>query len=232
MKLNIYIPVLITAALSVFSGCYTVVEHPDVQAKDENGYTYNSKVYFYDDCASCHSDQQPQRQMTQSSEHLSMFKAHEDTAYDNGYYSEDGNYSEQHYSEQYYYPTQYYGDYGHYYNTPWWYTVTPPGEVTKARNNNDRQATQYNGRSRNESGDRGTDTRQSTDTPTRGSAPNNVSVSGSNGGSSSGSSATTSTQQTKTETRSSSDNNSNRNSNDQPRSRNNDSNRSSNSGRR
>ncbi|MCU7498200.1 MAG: hypothetical protein HF300_02670 [Ignavibacteria bacterium] len=227
MKLNIYIPVLITAALSVFSGCYTVVEHPDVQAKDENGYTYNSKVYFYDDCASCHSDQQPQRQMTQSGEHLSMFKAHEDTAYDNGYYSEEENYS-----EQYYYPTQYYGDYGHYYNTPWWYTVTPPGEVTKTRNNNDRQATQYNGRSRNESGDRGRDTRQSTDTPRLTSPTVSTSSSGGSGSSSSNSSVQTNTEQNKTETRSSSDNNSSRNSNDQPRSRNNDSNRSSNSGRR
>lgn len=226
MKLRLYIPVLISAALSVFSGCYTVIEHPDVQAKDENGFTYNSKVYFYDDCASCHSDKENQRQMTQN-EHLSMFKAHDNTAYDNsvdgsGYYSDD-----YYYSDQYYYPTQYYGDYGYYYNTPWWYTVTPPAGATKTRDKNDRQATQYNGRSRNESGDRGRDTRQSSDTP-RLSSPT---VSTSSGSSSSGSSTQTSTNtnQSTSETRSSSDN---RSSNDQPRSRNNDSNRSSNSGRR
>lgn len=227
MKLKIYIPVLITAALSVLSGCYTVIEHPDVQAKDENGFTYNSKVFFYDDCSSCHTDKDHQRQLTQN-EHLSMFKAHDDTAYDNNAYDNGGYNSEDYYySDQYYYPTQYYGDYGYYYNTPWWYTVTPPAEVTKTRDNNGRQTVQYNGRSRNESGDRGRDTRQSGDSP-RLSSPT-VSTSGSS--SSSGSNVQTNTSQNKTETRSSSDNN-NRSSNEQPRSRNNDSNRSSNSGRR
>ncbi|HEX2868819.1 MAG TPA: hypothetical protein VHO03_17395 [Ignavibacteriales bacterium] len=226
MKLKIFIPVLVTAALSVLSGCYTIIEHPDVQAKDENGYTYSNKVYFYDDCASCHEDQNRLGQMTRS-EHMAMFKAHDDTSYDNGYY-DNGN-EDNYYSDQYYYPTQYYGDYGYYYNTPWWSTVTPPEDMTKTRDNNGRQTVQYNGRSRNESGDRGSNTRQSGDSP-RLSSPTVSTSSGSS--SSSGSNVQTNSTQSRTETRSSSDNNSSRSSNEQPRSRNNDSNRSSNSGRR
>ncbi|MGE5352890.1 MAG: hypothetical protein ACM3P0_12460 [Acidobacteriota bacterium] len=229
MRLKIYIPVLITAALSVLSGCYTVIEHPDVQAKDENGYTYNSKVYFYDDCASCHTDKEHQRQMVPS-EHLSMFKAHDDTAYDNGYYQEDG-----YYSDQYYYPSQYYGDYGYYYNTPWWYTVTPPEDVTKTRGSNDRQAIQYNGRTRNQEGGRSSDTRNSDNNTRTPSVSSNSGGSYSGGSSSSSSTSSTNVQsgnntnQNRGETRNTSDN---KNSNEQPKSRNNEGGRSSNSGRR
>lgn len=230
MKLRLYIPVIIIAALSVLSGCYTVIEHPDVQGKDENGYAYNSKVYFYDDCGSCHTDMDHSRQLTQS-EHLSMFKAHGNAAYDNGYYS-DQSYSDQYYS------TQYYGDYGYYYNTPWWYTVTPPEQVTKTRDAQN-QGIKYNGRSRKETGDRqrGDDHGTSTAATTSGggSSPGvsspTVSRPSSSGGSTSSSStvSSSSSDQNRNETRSSSDN---RSSNDQPRSRSNDGGRSSNSGRR
>ncbi|MCU7496952.1 MAG: hypothetical protein HF314_09130 [Ignavibacteria bacterium] len=229
MRLRFYIPVVLTAALSAFSGCYTVVEHPDVQAKDENGYTYNSKVYFYDDCASCHTSTDRPGNMTQS-EHLSMFKAHEEdeVLLDEGYYSEE------YYTGQYYYPTQYYGDYGFYYQKPWWSNITPPERTSRTRDRRDGQGIQYNGKSRDQEGGRSGETR----TGQLPSPPPPPPAGRNPGGSSGGSGGSTTpanvqngdnTNQNRNETRSSSEN---KNSNEQPKSRNNEGGRSSNSGRR
>ncbi|MGE5399937.1 MAG: hypothetical protein ACM3S2_06020 [Ignavibacteriales bacterium] len=208
------ISLFIVTVFSLLTGCYTVIEHPDLVNKDENGYTYSSKVYFYDDCASCHTEKEMSSFTKQ--ERLAMEKAHAPEDNNGSYY----------FGDQYYYQTEYYGDYGYYYNYPWWYTVNPPEQHTrtKTRDIHQDQAIEYNGRGRNNDGGRGDSPTTSAPTPTRSS----------NGGSSSGSGSTSTSVDNNQgqQNRSSSSSSDNRNSSEQPKSRNNDGNRSSNSGRR
>jgi len=139
MKTGKFAPFLIIVFMSLFSGCYTVLVHPDVETTDENGYTYDNDVKFYDDCSSCHKDD-----VHDYIESPQILKAH--PMYSNfGYYD---------YSD-YYYNDFYFGNYGYYYNYPWWLDITTPANTYK-------KSEQYTGGARNNSSERSETTRERT----------------------------------------------------------------------
>lgn len=196
---------VIISVLLLFAGCYTVLVHPEIENKDENGYTYYDDVKFYDDCSSCHKDITPNH-----FESPEILKSH--PSYSNfGYY--DFN--------DYYYNDSYYGNFGYYYNAPWWLEVAP--QVKYKRNEE-----QYTGGARDNSSERSETTRdQRRDL----SVPSPTVSSGSS--SSSSGSSDSSTSSTSTETRSSSSSTStDRNSNGTSGARDNSGGRSPDSGRR
>lgn len=183
MKIKLVYPLFIVLFLSFIAGCYTVVEHPDVVTKDENGYTYTEEVYFYDNCNSCHKEMAP-RNYT-AVEKLKMAKTHREEADGTGYSEDSRSRSDYYYDGYYndsYYSSPYYGDYGYYYSYPWWYNVAP---VVSSDSEKDRKtASEYKG-SRNNDGGRGNDGRNSSDGGRKGV---DISLPTVNAGSSSGSS--------------------------------------------
>jgi hypothetical protein len=206
MKTNLIISVVVIFLLSLVTGCYTILFHPDVETTDENGYTYNNDVKFYDDCSSCHKDV-PHSYV----ESPQILKAH--PLYSNFGYFDYNNY---------YYNDSYYGNYGYYYNYPWWLDITPP------TNNN--KSEQYTGGARNNSSERGEAARErprNIDLPSPTVSPGNTGTTGT------GTSTSTSSG-TSTETRSTNSNSnaSGRNSSSTSGARNNNGDRSSDTGRK
>jgi len=57
MKTKIYITIILMAT---FSGCYTVLQHPDVPNQDAKGNVYHQNIYASDDCYSCHTERAEQ----------------------------------------------------------------------------------------------------------------------------------------------------------------------------
>lgn len=107
-------------ALSFLPGCYTMLKHPDVSGKDEQG-AYTTSVYFYDDCATCHTGNSAIAGNFIKSEDLKPVNT-----YDHGSDQGDSYYEwSDYYGSTPYYIDQYYGDYGYYYHRPWWYDAAP-----------------------------------------------------------------------------------------------------------
>lgn len=190
------------------TGCYTVLEHPDVSSKDENGFVYNNDVAFYDDCGSCHSETDQAIMST----HPQMYSTYrnqraDDINYHDGYYSQGS-----------------FGDYGYYYDIPWWFEVSRSGSgsgdaVTKQNDNT---------RARNNSGRNETNEREVVRSRNDGGGLNYTSPTRS---SNSGSGSSNSSEVTKSSNSGDSSSGS-RSNNDAPKSRDNDGSRSSGSGRR
>jgi hypothetical protein len=205
MKTKLFFPVIVVFLLSLFAGCYTVFIHPDLESKDDNGYTYNKDVKFYDDCSSCHKD------ISQDYvESPQILKAH--PLYSSfGYFDYD----------DYYYNDSYYGGYGYYYNYPWWLDVTPPTNNIKSE--------QYTGGARNNSSERSETTRER---PRNVDLPSPTVSSGSSGTSETSTSSGTPSGTTTENKSANSSNTSERSSSSSPGSRNNSGDRSSDSGRK
>jgi hypothetical protein len=203
MKTNYLFTIILFLWLTLFAGCYTVLVHPNVETTDENGYTYSDEVKFYDECSDCHKDI-PTGNLSKSE----ILNAHQ--SYSNfGYYDFENNY----------YTDSYYGDYGYYYNYPWWLEVAPAVKYKKSE--------QYSGGARDNDSERGTTTRErkhEMDIPSP-----SVSTGSSNTSSSTSSSNNSGNT---TETRTSTNSNSDRNSSGTSGTRDNSGGRSSDSGRR
>ncbi|MCX6152301.1 MAG: hypothetical protein NTX22_17380 [Ignavibacteriales bacterium] len=194
MKAKFLFVIIIITFLSLITGCYTILVHPSIENTDENGYTYENNVTFYDDCSSCHKDIAPRNIVTPE-----ILKTH--PSYSNfSYYDLNEDY----------YSDSYFGNYGYYYNYPWWLEVAPPAKYKKTE--------QYTGKSRDNSSERGA----ARDRSPQINLPSPT-TSGNSGSSSS-------TNQSKETTKSS--DSSDRNSSSTPSSRDNDGNRSTDSGRR
>lgn len=199
------------------TGCYTILEHPDINSKDENGFVYHDDVKFYDDCNSCHnsSDQTiVDSELSESSE-PSMYRTHRNERPVRSYHGDV------------YYSDSYYGDYDNYYNTPWWYEVSQSGSGKNQTNAKEKYRTgsrENTGRNENE--------REVSRSSNQGGGLNYTSPTrSSNRGSDSSSGSSTSTETTKS-SNSGENKSEDRSNSDQPKSRNNDGNRSSGSGRR
>lgn len=232
---------ILFAASFTLAGCYTVVQHPEIQNTDENGYTYSSRVTFYDDCSTCHQDI-PARKYTKE-EHLAMLKSHKSyQTDDNAQYSDvegydnsesgDGNVYNDDYNDGYNVNNYFYGSgYSYYYDYPWWYSVaplTPPTYQSGKKGN-------YTGNANSNDGDRtnpgrtsdyGTNDRRTPASPTVSTSAANASASSSN------SSGTTSSSNNNTSRTSTTSSSSSSRESQQPQARSNDGERKSNSGRR
>lgn len=220
-------------AMSFLPGCYTMLKHPDVSGKDEQG-AYTTSVYFYDDCATCHTGNSQIAGNFTRSENLKPVNT-----YDHGSDQGDGYYDwYDYYGSTPYYIDQYYGDYGYYYHRPWWYDAAPviKERVTEFKK---AEATASKGRNndggRNERPERGGSGTTYTPTPT-GTAISTGTSTGSSGDSgkksdSSHPSSGSSDRGNSTSSNSSSGSD-NRSSSGSSGARNNDSQRSTSSGRR
>lgn len=206
--MKIIYAVLLVAGF-MLPGCYTILEHPDVSSKDENGFVYHDNVKFYDDCSSCHNS----TDQALVSTNPSMYSTYRNHRAERSYYSDS------------YYSDSFFGDYGYYYNTPWWYNAAQSGSGnTQAKENNRSAARDNNGDARNENNER----EVSRTRPESGRLNYTSPTRSSNGSGSSGSSTTT--ESTKPNSSDSSGNNTRSNS-DAPKSRNNSGERSSGSRR-
>lgn len=211
MKLKLFYIAIVLFTMSII-GCYTVLQHPNVELTGKDGTVYDSRISYYDDCSSCHSD-------------ISEEDAANMTAYDivKTHLQEDD--SEVYNNRDFfgYGYSWYYGSYDYYYNSPWWTQYTPA--VKEGESN-------YEGSARNnDSGRESTSDRRST---TRFTAPPvSTSSSSSSTSSSVSSSSSSSTSESGTQTtRKASSSSNTRSSSDAPASRNNDGNRSSDTGRK
>lgn len=222
MKLFNSLYVVAIFMLFVLSGCYTVISHPDIATKDENGYSYHKQVNFYDDCQSCHTDMSDHKYVKKA-DASPVSTYHEQDS--NGYVSSDNedsytndSYYDDYYESTPYYPTQYYGNYGYYYSRPWWYDVTPPDNSKAVEDYRQSNASQ----ARNNDGGR-------SETSTRGGGMTFTSPTQTTSGGSSTSSGSSSSSSNSTH---SSDSGDSRSSSGGSNARNNDGQRSTNSGRR
>jgi hypothetical protein len=91
----------LTFILTFFSGCYTVLQHPDIENVDENGTVLYGEISYNDDCSKCHESK------------------YGDYTYDHDRYID-------YYNQEYYltngnnYDSR--NNWIGYYNVPWWYT--------------------------------------------------------------------------------------------------------------
>lgn len=123
----VFLTVLILAAV----GCYTIIEHPTVVNTTESGYSYNTRIRFYDDCSSCHlKDGTPK--LYYKRELADNYSSASDNEPDVLVMEDSVDFPVINY-----YDYSYWGGYGHYYYTPWW------GELnvkTQRRNENDEKS--------------------------------------------------------------------------------------------
>lgn len=204
--------VILFSAVLIIPGCYTILEHPDISSKDENGFVYHDDVKFYDDCGSCHSADDE----AIMSSNPSMFRTYRHQR------------AQSTYGNDVYYSDDFFGGYGYYYNTPWWYDVSKSGS---GKNESSKNQEQTRNSARNNSGSRSDDNeREAARNSSGGSGLNYTSPTRS---SNSGSGSSGNTTETSKPSSSSNDSSSgNRSTSDQPKSRDNSGNRSSGSGRR
>lgn len=177
----------------VLAGCYTVIEHPDVTTKDENGYAQNNEVMFYDDCSSCHKNGD-EHSYTAVDETEAESSPRPYNTYNDGYYYDRGSY----YYDDYGYSGT---DMGYFYNIPWWYQFRPQQDAStvergaKSSNGNTSSSVRNNGGGRGEP-----QTRQGRMSDER---PTVVVPTGSSGSTSSGSARSTSSNNNSSDNKSS-----------------------------
>jgi len=133
--------ILILTGIIYFTGCYTVIEHPKLSVKDENGFSYTKDVAFYDDCGKCHTESE-----------VKYYAAKSKVEPISTYHERDGFYAQ-----------RYYGAYNEYYNLPWWYTIPierfrddenyVPENSGRTSSNSDGGQVIYEGRNRDRNGD-------------------------------------------------------------------------------
>lgn len=150
---HLIIILLVTPLMFLMQGCYTVVDHPDIETTDENGYSYTTKVYFYDDCNSCHTGVDKYGNYT-SVPGMSKAHASEENQTNSAGSTVTSNGqptgTEIYVAEDYY---EYYGGeggYSYYYNHPWWYDVHMPSATTSSGKSGSSSKTA--GKDRNASG--------------------------------------------------------------------------------
>lgn len=94
-----YCSLIVLIFTLLISGCYTLVEHPDVSVT-EDGETYLAAIMFYDNCTDCHStDEVSEYYFLANDQILSPHKLNEEKFYQ---ISEHGNFD-------------------FFYNSVWWY---------------------------------------------------------------------------------------------------------------
>ncbi|MEI7810894.1 MAG: hypothetical protein WCJ01_00555 [Ignavibacteria bacterium] len=169
----------------MFSGCYTMIQHPNVEKTDKNGYTISQKVFFYDDCNSCHNNKSNNDYVKKTDTNAEPAETYSQNDEDyNSEYNDPGNSGSGYYVSGYsapYYGSTYYGSYGYFYNRPWWHNVAPPTVSVSNPGTGDKSAGQYDGRARTSDGSRSEATTRTTTTYF---PPTSVSHSNSSGSSS------------------------------------------------
>lgn len=235
MKLKFGLIAGAVMALSMLSGCYTVIQHPDITTTDKNGYSYSQQVNFYDDCKSCHSNTDNHKYVKTTKGVTPVKTYHDTNETDNGEYVNSDGFGEYGYYDDYYtpyYTEQYYGNYGNYYSRPWWYDVAPPAPASassKAVEDYRRSNARNNDGGRNEGGR--SEGYSHSGGGTTISSPTAVTT-GSGGSTSSGASGSSGSSSSSSTSSSSGSDNRSSSSSSGSNSRNNDGQRSTNSGRR